>query len=155
MADGTPQAIIGFNKVAFYPTVVDQNGNIRYLEEEELNRQMLQREQASEQGTTTTMPPPLSTSYTMDGTESVISSGIILDVNGFSALGEVFPEEGGAQPQGGEAAASDPPPQFPFLGSFSVTFSEPGTYDYFCAFHPGMFGQVVVSSGEEGQTNQT
>jgi plastocyanin len=172
LTDGITQAIIGFNKVAFYPTVVDENGNIRYLEEEEINRQMLQMGQAFEQGTTTTtttMPPPLSTSYTMDGTESVVSSGIILDVNGFSALRELFPGEGEAQPQGGEAqpqggeaqpqggeaAASAPLAQFPFLGSFTVTFSEPGTYDYFCAFHPGMFGQVVVSSGEEGQTNQT
>jgi plastocyanin len=147
LSDSTTQAIIGFNKVAFYPTVVDQNGNVRYLEEEEIDRQMLQMGQAFEQGTTTSMPP-LSTSYTMDGTESIVSSGIVLDVNGFSALGELFPEEGEAQPQGGEAAASAPPPQFPFLGSFTVTFSEPGTYDYFCAFHPGMFGQVVVSNSE-------
>jgi plastocyanin len=147
LSDSTTQAIIGFNKVAFYPTVVDQNGNVRYLEEEEIDRQMLQMGQAFEQGTTTSMPP-LSTSYTMDGTESIVSSGIVLDVNGFSALGELFPEEGEAQPQGGEAAASAPPPQFPFLSSFTVTFSEPGTYDYFCAFHPGMFGQVVVSNSE-------
>jgi plastocyanin len=146
MTDGT-QAIIGFNKVAFYPAVVDQNGNVRYLEEEELRRQMLQIGQAFEQGTT--MPSPLSTSYTMNGNESVVSSGIVLDVNGFAALEGLFPEEGAA------AAAPPPPPQFPFLGSFTVTFSEPGTYDYFCAFHPGMFGRVVVNSSEEGQTNQT
>lgn len=29
-------------------------------------------------------------------------------------------------------------------GSFSFTFEEPGTYDYFCRFHPGMSGVVVV-----------
>lgn len=148
---GTTQAIIGFNKVAFYPTVVDQNGNVRYLEEEELKRQMLQMGQAFEQGTT--MPSPLSTFYTMDGNESVVSSGILLDVNGFAALEELFPGEAGRPSQ--EEAAASPPPQFPILGSFTVTFSEPGTYDYFCAFHPGMFGQVVVSNNEEGQTNQT
>jgi len=142
--DGTTQAIIGFNKVAFYPTVVDQNGNVRYLEEEELSRQMLQMEQAFDQGSA--MPSPLSASYTMDGTESVVSSGIVLDVNGFAALEELFPEEGRGAP---------PPPQFPFLGSFTVTFSQPGTYDYFCAFHPGMFGQVVVGGSMEGQTSQT
>jgi plastocyanin len=147
---GTTQAIIGFNKVAFYPTVVDQNGNVRYLEEEELKRQMLQMGQAFEQGTT--MPSPLSTFYTMDGNESVVSSGILLDVNGFAALEELFPGEAGRPSQEAEAP---PPPQFPILGSFTVTFSEPGTYDYFCAFHPGMFGQVVVSNNEEGQTNQT
>lgn len=142
--DGTTQAIIGFNKVAFYPTVVDQNGNVRYLEEEELSRQMLQMEQAFDQGSA--MPSPLSASYTMDGTESVVSSGIVLDVNGFAAVKELFPEEGRGAP---------PPPQFPFLGSFTVTFSQPGTYDYFCAFHPGMFGQVVVGGSMEGQTSQT
>ncbi len=151
VSGGTTQAIIGFNKVAYYPTVVDQNGNVRYLEEEELKRQMLQMGQAFEQGTT--MPSPLSTSYTMNGNESVVSSGILLDVNGFAALEELFPGEAGRPSQ--EEAAAPPPPQFPILGSFTVTFSEPGTYDYFCAFHPGMFGQVVVSNNEEGQTNQT
>jgi plastocyanin len=138
------QAIMGFNKVAFYPAVVDQYGNVAYLDETELSNQMLQMEQAFDQGSA--MPSPLSASYTMDGTESVVSSGIVLDVNGFAALEELFPEEGRGAP---------PPPQFPFLGSFTVTFSQPGTYDYFCAFHPGMFGQVVVGGSMERQTSQT
>jgi hypothetical protein len=142
-ADGTTQAMIGFNKVAFYPAIVDQNGNVRYLEEEKLNSQMLQMGQAFEQGTL--MPSSLSTSYTIDGTESIVSSGIVLDVNGFAALEGLFLEDGG----------SSPPPQFPFLGSFTVTFSQPGTYDYFCAFHPGMFGQVVVGGSMDDQTSQT
>src|SRR5215210_2566517 len=140
--EGTTQTIIGFNKIAFYPTIVDQNGNVRYLEEEKLNSQMLQMGQAFEQGTP--MPSPLSTSYTIDGTESIVSSGIVLDVNGFAALEGLFPEDRGASP----------PPQFPFLESFTVTFSQPGTYDYFCAFHPGMLGQVVVGGSMEGQTSQ-
>jgi plastocyanin len=198
--DGTTQTIIGFNKIAFYPAVVDQNDNVVYLEEEEISRQMLQMEQAFEQETP--MSSPLSASYTMDGTERIISSGIILDVNGFAALEELFPGEGEAASQD-ELAAEDnqgimansttatttpppqspdeetitqqeefgteeeqilrsgeseqvPQPQFPFLDSFTVTFNEPGTYDYFCAFHPGMFGQVVVGGGGGGgQTNQT
>ena len=128
MANGT-QAITGFNKIAFYPAIVDQNGNVRYLEEEELSLQMLQMEQAYEQGTP--MPSPLSASYTMDGTESAVSSGIVLGVNEFR------------------------PPQFPFLHNFTVTFSQPGTYDYFCTFHPGMYGQVVVGGNMEGQTSET
>jgi hypothetical protein len=136
----------------------------------------------------------------MDGTERIVSSGIVPDVNSFAALEELFPEEG----QGGaaqEQPAEDneeimtnsttattpsplspdqesitqqeefgteeeqllrsgeseefPQPQFPVLRSFTVTFNEPGTYDYFCAFHPGMFGQVVVGGNSgEGQTNQ-
>jgi plastocyanin len=128
MANGT-QAIIGFNKVAFYPAVVDQSGNVAYLEEAEISNQMLQMEQAYEQGTP--MPPPLSASYTMGSTESVVSSGIVLGVNEFR------------------------PPQFPFLHNFTVTFSQPGTYDYFCAFHPGMSGQVVVGGSMDDQTSQT
>jgi plastocyanin len=128
MANGT-QAIIGFNKVAFYPAVVDQYGNVAYLDETELSNQMLQMEQAYEQGTP--MPSPLSASYTMDGTESAVSSGIVLGVNEFR------------------------PSQFPFLHSFTVTFSQPGTYEYFCAFHPGMYGQVVVGGNMEGQTSET
>jgi hypothetical protein len=137
----------------------------------------------------------------MDGTERVVSSGIVLDIIGFAALEEMFPQEGrrtasqeelGAEATQGIMANSTtamttpsqspdqetltqqqefgpldeqiirageseqfPPPQFPFLDSFTVTFNEPGTYDYICAFHPGMFGQVVVvgSSSAEGQTN--
>ena len=28
--------------------------------------------------------------------------------------------------------------------SFSFTFTEPGTYDFFCALHPHMVGKIVV-----------
>ncbi len=38
---------------------------------------------------------------------------------------------------------------FPFVNSFTVTFEQQGTYDYFCALHPWMTGQVVVN-GETG-----
>jgi hypothetical protein len=130
----------------------------------------------------------------MDGTEILVSSGIVLDINGFATLEELFPEEGGGTQQEQLAAEDNqstmtnsitttttpspslsqeeeatmaqqeeqvgeiPPTPFPFLDSFTLTFNEPGTYDYFCAFHPGMFGQVIVGGsggGEERQTNQT
>jgi plastocyanin len=155
--DGT-QAIVGFNKIAFHPAVVDQNGNVTYIqEEEELRRQM---EESMQQRIVD--PPQLFTSYTMDGTERVVSSGIILDVMGFAA----FEEEGGGGPQQDEGVQEQqqqaPTPEgveefrlpaYPILSSFTVTFEEPGTYEYFCAFHPGMFGQVVVGGGEE-ETSQ-
>jgi plastocyanin len=155
--DGTTQAIIGFNKIAFYPAVVDQNDNAIYLEEEELRRQM--EESMQQQGMF--VPSNLSTSYTMDGTERVVSSGIILDVSGFAALEE---EGGGPQQEEGvqeqqqqaptpEGVEEFPPPAYPIMSSFTVMFEEPGTYEYFCAFHPGMFGQVVVGGGEE-ETSQ-
>ena len=146
--------------------------------------------------------PSLSASYTMDGTERIASSGIALDVNGYAALEELFPEEGGAleeqlAAEGNEGIMTNstiaatpsplapdqqtitqqeefgteeeqilrsgeieefPQPQFPLLVSFTVTFNELGTYNYFCAFHPGMFGQVVVGGDGgklgSGQTNQ-
>jgi plastocyanin len=182
--DGITQAIIGLNKVAWQPTVVDQNDNVVYLEEQELRQQMRQVDEAFEGGP---QPTPLSTSHTMDGTERIVSSGIVLDVNGFAALEELFPEEGerGAPQEQLSAEGNQnimtnttttppispdeettgqqeeqveelPLAPFPVLGSFTITFNEPGTYAYFCAFHPGMFGQVVVgSNGGEGQTNQT
>ena len=155
MSDGT-QAIIGANKVAFYPAIVDQENNTRYLiDQEELQQQT---EQAMQQGLFE--PPSLSANYTMNGTESVVSSGIMLDVRGFEAL-----EEGGGEvsaattndtntnatavtEEGGEGEF--PPLQYPILNDFTVTFGEPGTYEYFCAFHPGMYGIVTVA-GEEGE----
>ena len=94
VTDDDTQAIIGFSKIAFYPAVVDQNDNVIYLEEQELIRQSLQMQQAFERGKP--ISPSLSASYTMDGTERIASSGIVLDVNGYAALEELFPEEGGA-----------------------------------------------------------
>ena len=32
----------------------------------------------------------------------------------------------------------------PSGGSFEFTFAEPGTYEYFCSFHSGMRGTIVV-----------
>jgi plastocyanin len=29
--------------------------------------------------------------------------------------------------------------------SFSYTFTQPGTYEYKCAYHPGMTGKVIVT----------
>ncbi len=32
-------------------------------------------------------------------------------------------------------------------GTFSFTFTDPGTYEYHCSVHPGMDGTVIVTSG--------
>ena len=45
-----------------------------------------------------------------------------------------------------------PQATFPLVNSFTVTFEQPGTYQYFCALHPWMTGQVIVR--EEGGENQ-
>src|ERR671919_1154939 len=177
------QAIITLNKAAYYPTVADQENNTRYLIDVEEHEQLV--EEARQQGFFE--PQNLSANYTLNGTETVVTSGIILDVGGFDAL---FAEEEGeaanmtaatdatdtnatteaatspippaeigqenattaaAEQEGGGGGGEEfPPLPYPILNSFTVTFEQPGTYKYFCTFHPGMFGIVTVA-GEEGE----
>src|SRR5215208_2793457 len=66
----------------------------------------------------TYLPPDAK--YTMDGSESYINSGWI------------WPE--------GQVPLGAPP-----ITEFSVTFENPGIYDYVCTIHPWMTGSVVVS----------
>lgn len=161
------QAIITLNKVVYYPSVADQENNTRYLIDVEEHQQLV--EEARQQGFFE--PQNLSANYTLNGTETVVSSGIILDVAGFDALFEeeegeaanttattttpIPPAEIGQEnatttaEQEGEGEEFPPLP-YPILDSFTVTFEQPGTYEYFCAFHPGMYGIVTVA-GEEGE----
>jgi plastocyanin len=167
------QAIITLNKAVYYPTVADQENNTRYLIDVEEHEQLV--EEARQQGFFE--PQNLSANYTINGTERVVTSGIILDVGGFDAL--FAEEEGGAAnttaatteaatspippaeigqenatttaaEQEGEEEEEFPPLPYPILNSFTVTFEQPGTYEYFCSFHPGMYGIVTVA-GEEGE----
>jgi plastocyanin len=146
---GGRQSIIALNKVLFHPSAVSQDGRASYLQERELIQLM---EQGVQQGSF--MPSSLSANYTMQGTEVVVSSGLILDVTGFAALEQeqegqqqVGTAEGQQQqpepaPQGVEEESL--PPAYPILSNFTVTFNEPGAYPFFCAFHPGMTGVVNV-----------
>jgi plastocyanin len=151
---GGRQSIIALNKVLFHPSAVSQEGHASYLQERELIQLM---EQGDQQGML--LPPSLSANYTIQGTEAVVSSGLILDVMGFAPLEQ--PQEGQQQvgtaegqqqqqqqeptPQGVEEESL--PPAYPILSSFTVTFNEPGAYPFFCAFHPGMDGVVNVTEG--------
>jgi plastocyanin len=84
----------------------------------------------------TSYPNGTDIQYTIDSTVKAVNSGIILPP---------FPEQ--------NATATDGPPEeemmvgppFPPVTTFTATFEEPGTYDYFCALHPWMTGQVVVN----------
>jgi plastocyanin len=161
------EAIIALNKAAFYPTVADRENNTKYLLDVEELQQLT--EEAMQQGLFE--PLNLSANYTMNGTETIVSSGIILDVSGFQAL-----EEEGEQLSASnittaitttnatDSNATAVPEEeslllpYPILDSFTVTFEEPGTYEYFCAFHPGMWGVVTVAgdeevAGEEGEVS--
>jgi plastocyanin len=143
------EAIIALNKDAWYPSVLDANNQISYLNETDIQ-------------------------YTMDGTDKMINSGIIFpemppvgaamnettttnnltttdtmttDVTMAPEGEETFPPtEEGLQPP-----SEEPLFPFPLVSSFTVTFEEPGTYPYFCALHPWMTGEVVVRGGGENQ----
>ncbi|MDQ3903239.1 MAG: hypothetical protein M3247_06340, partial [Thermoproteota archaeon] len=129
MSDGR-QSIIALNKVLFYPSTVNQNGGTSYLQENELIQKI---QQATQQGNPT---PSLSVNYTMQGNEKIVSSGLILDVAGFAPLekGQGQQEEQQSQqqqpPQTAEQVAQSPPPSYPVLSSFTVTFNQPGTYPF-------------------------
>jgi plastocyanin len=146
LSDGR-QVIIALNKVLFYPSTVNQNGDITYLQENELLQKM---EQATQGGSPMS---PLSVNYTIQGNEKIVSSGLIFDVAGFAPLEqgqgqqEQSPQQQQQQPLPATAdqAGQSPPPSYPILSSFTVTFNEPGTYHFFCAFHPGMEGVVNVT----------
>jgi plastocyanin len=146
------QAIVAINKHAWYPAVTDANNQTTYLNGTDIR-------------------------YTMDGTEKVINSGIILppmestgaavDQNssaaatdgeetspGTGVMNETATSAGNTTAQGTEGGAEQPPigPPFPPVSSFTVTFEQPGTYPYFCAIHPWMVGQVVVREAGANQT---
>jgi plastocyanin len=62
---------------------------------------------------------PLNANYTMTGDELYVNSGWIWPENAI-------------------------PPGLPPITSFSVTFENPGAYDYICVIHPWMTGRVIV-----------
>jgi plastocyanin len=76
---------------------------------------------------------PLNANYTMTGDELYVNSGWI------------WPE-------------GQNPPGTPPIKSFSVTFENPGTYDYICMVHPWMTGTVIVQGDTQTEAepqNQT
>ena len=40
-------------------------------------------------------------------------------------------------------------------GTFSFTFEEPGTYEYFCSIHDGMRGVIVVGEGDASDSQSS
>jgi plastocyanin len=137
------QAIVAVNKHAFYPAIVDANNQTTFLNGTDIQ-------------------------YTMDGTERAINSGIILPPMPPSgeAAGQntTTPSTGAEEIPPGPAETNETTsqateggqiplgPPFPPVGSFTVTFEQPGTYSYFCAIHPWQSGQVIVAGGGENQT---
>ena len=70
---------------------------------------------------------PLNANYTMTGDELYVNSGWM------------WPE-------------GQSPPGTPPIKSFSITFENPGTYDYICMVHPWMTGRVIVQGDTTTET---
>jgi plastocyanin len=157
------QAILAANKDVFYPTVIDANNQTTYLN-----------------GTESPYEITTDIGYAQTGAEWAINSGIIVppmvplggaaDQNS-TATGteEIAPgapaidETTTTTTEGNATTTTDvltapeeleaiPQATFPLVNSFTVTFEQPGTYQYFCALHPWMTGQVIVRG--EGGENQ-
>ena len=124
------QILVTLNKVAFVPSTVDMAGNIQYMNGTDV-------------------------SYTLTGEEDTVSSGLIFppEEDLMAMFAQMFPEEFAAEnmTQTEEPAMAEPNATgtevetFPNVNTFTVTFEEPGTYEYFCAFHPAMYGTVTVN----------
>ena len=155
-------AVIALNKLTFNPSVIGQDiNNTAYLNgtdiqvtlngtEKVVNSGIIQPQSAFEMfaGEGQGGPIPGSNETT---SPSSSSSEPMQDLNMTSGKNSTTTSSiEGQQPPGG--AETGPP--FPFVKEFTVTFEKPGTYDYFCAFHPWMNGQVIVR-GEAGNNNQT
>ncbi len=154
------QAILAANKDVFYPTVIDANNQTAYLN-----------------GTESPYEITTDIGYTQTGAEWAINTGIIVppmvplggaaDQNN-TAIGteEIAPgapaidetttttTEGNATTTADVLTAPEelealPQATFPLVNSFTLTFEQPGTYQYFCALHPWMTGQVIVRGEEE------
>ena len=129
-------ALVALNKLVWYPAVIDANDQATYLN-----------------GTADVQ-------YTLDGTQKALNSGILLPAmppmaeqsrNSSGTAASVTPTATGSADNMTETTTteeqSSPSLPFPPISSFTVTFEEPGTYPYFCAIHPWMGGQVVVTDG--------
>jgi plastocyanin len=143
------EAIVALNKQAWNPAVVDANNQTTYLNGTDIH-------------------------YTMDGTEKVINSGILIPQP--ASMNEAVDQNSSSAATDGEAGAAAATnetasmnnttnqateggqpqlgPPFPPVSSFTLTFEEPGRYAYFCAIHPWMSGEVIVRGEGDGQ-NQT
>jgi hypothetical protein len=140
-------AVIALNKLTFYPALADSNGNITYLNgtniqytmdgsEKALNSGIIQQPfpPAPENETATGGTMELPQEESMNATTTATSNTTEMLVT--EEEGEEVTEPSCEQVVGG--------PPFPFIEEFTVTFGQPGTYDYFCALHPWMTGQVLA-----------
>jgi plastocyanin len=169
------EAIVAMNKIAWYPSVVDADNQITYLEGTDIQAALNNTVRVlnsgiilppmptmeagqmdnTEPGTTGVEPPSTpEISPTSLTTETTNTTGTPTDAM-------TVPNNQGV-PQTQEDVTEVPlGPPFPPVSSFTVLFEEPGVYPYFCAIHPWMSGQVIVQGdtatqpGTQSPANET
>ena len=146
-------AIMALNKLAFSPSfVTGQDNRITYLNgtdiqytlkgtEKAVNSGIIQPQSASQMFAGQQSAQPSGSTGT---TSSSSSSQPMQDLNTTNPTGNTNSSTTTSSTEQQQATAGDMAPPFPFVNTFTVTFERPGTYDYFCALHPWMNGQVIV-----------
>jgi plastocyanin len=167
------EAIVALNKHTWYPAVLDVNNQTTFLEGTDIQATLNSSVRALNSGiivppmpspgeaqpnstqisTAAEQQRPTPVSLVNDTTAMTNATGTTTDVL------TVPDDQGTSQPPEG-APGEQPlgPSPFPPISSFTVTFEDPGTYTYFCALHPWMYGQVVVRGDIPTETqglNQT
>ena len=159
------EAIVAMNKVAWYPSLVDTNNQTTYLEGTDIQATLNSTVNVLNSGI---ILPPMPTvgagqvdnAETGTGAEPSVTAEIsptsltteTTNVTGSPTDALNVTDDQGI-PQDTESVTGEPlGPPFPPVSSFTVAFEEPGVYPYFCAIHPWMSGQVIVSGGAQIET---
>jgi plastocyanin len=158
------QAIVALNKHVWNPAVLSTNNQTTFLEGTDIQTTLNSTVKAINSGIIVPPLPPMGEdeqNRTAAGAaeippEAAINETTTTMSNATTDTDDIspVPDEEGTIPQPTEGATGEQQlgPPFPPVASFTVTFEDPGTYQYFCAIHPWMTGQVVV---QEGTTTET
>lgn len=158
------EAIVAVNKHTFYPAVIDANNQTTYLKGTDIQATLNSTVKMINSGIIFPPMPPIAgpeLNSTETGTlggelpaEASIMNETTTTTNATTALSDVttMPDEEGT-PQATEEGGEQPEgPPFPLVSSFTVTFEDPGRYEYYCALHPWMLGEVVVLGDVQTET---
>ena len=159
------EAIVAMNKIAWYPSLVDTNNQTIYLEGTDIQATLNSTVNVLNSGI---ILPPMPTvgAGQVDNTETGTGAepSVTTEISPTSLTTETTNATGSPTdalnvtddqgiPQDTESVTGEPlGPPFPPVSSFTVAFEEPGVYPYFCAIHPWMSGQVIVSGDAQTET---
>lgn len=153
------EAIVALNKLAWYPAVVDTNNQTTYLEGADIQATLNSTVKVLNSGIILPPMPTTDTDQMNNNTDTGTAAEPSLtpevsptslttettNVTGSPTDALTVPDDQviAQEPEGTTEEPLGPP--FPPISSFTVAFEEPGVYPYFCAIHPWMTGQVLVS----------